>query len=705
MLDVFFKDKSQYTTAINPLQGYLDQLTHFISVKKSLPQQQARELAVKVLKKHFQDKPIKYFEREENGDRAVKDGTLFRYIKDNITAGNILVPTFTSYQNGKVKKSILSEFIFVNVKLRKQAKKLSQKAKAEGNMELYVAKDNEQSNKKIYNNSLSGVFGQEACVLHNPTAHNTLTSITRTMTSLSNASNEKLIAGNRYFPRPIDVLNSIVYISTYVNIEQTKAVIDKYNLYIPTVEDTVNVLKYSSDLYFSDPNYYNKHIIPYLSGLSPYQLAGICYIGDLYHLRKFNDYFIRDLFKQMTTKVEAPALEDVSVMHTLGDAMLIFVHSIFYSSVKGMGKDYDKMNEAGIAGSLYATALHVKEVLLNHKDFFNTFFMTNILPNNSFRLKNMRRRTVVLSDTDSTCFTVDEWITWYKGKYWVDDDSISMSAVITYIASQCIVHQLATFSRNMNVEDELLNTLSMKGEYMWTSFAPASVSKHYYAFTAMQEGNVFPKLELELKGVHLKNSAVPKHVIGDAKELVTGISASVANNEKVKLNDVIKRIIALEEDIVASVKKGEAVYLKKSKIKDKEAYAQDEMKSPYQRHRFWVDVFAPKYGDIAEPPYDVVKVPTTVNSRTALMAWYNSIQDEALKQRLAEWMAKYSKKDLPTIYLNETYVAGSGIPEEIQSVINFKQIVFDTTMQHRIILETLGVLLNEELTIKEQFKL
>ena len=68
-------------------------------------------------------------------------------------------------------------------------------------------------------------------------------------------------------------------------------------------------------------------------------------------------------------------------------------------------------------------------------------------------------------------------------------------------------------------------------------------------------------------------------------------------------------------------------------------------------------------------------------------------------------MAKYSKKDLPTIYLNETYVAGSGIPEEIQSVINFKQIVFDTTMQHRIILETLGVLLNEELTIKEQFKL
>lgn len=705
MLDVFFKDKSQYTTAINPLQGYLDQLTHFISVKKSLPQQQARELAVKVLKKHFQDKPIKYFEREENGDRAVKDGTLFRYIKDNVTAGNILVPTFTSYQNGKVKKSILSEFIFVNVKLRKQAKKLSQKAKAEGDMELYVAKDNEQSNKKIYNNSLSGVFGQEACVLHNPTAHNTLTSITRTMTSLSNASNEKLIAGNRYFPRPIDVLNSIVYISTYVNIEQTKAVIDKYNLYIPTVEDTVNVLKYSSDLYFSDPHYYNKHIIPYLSNLSPYQLAGICYIGDLYHLRKFNDHFIRDLFKQMTTKVEAPALEDISVIHTLGDAMLIFVHSIFYSSVKGMGKDYDKMNEAGIAGSLYATALHVKEVLLKYKDFFNTFFMTSIIPNNSFRLKNMRRRTVVLSDTDSTCFTVDEWITWYKGQYFVDDDSISMSAVITYIASQCIVHQLATFSRNMNVEDELLNTLSMKGEYMWTSFAPATVSKHYYAFTAMQEGNVFPKLELEIKGQILKNSAVPKPAMQLGRTIIEHVMNCVLENRKIKLHDVLKQIIDLEQEIANSVKRGEGTYLKKSKVKDKEAYAQEEMKSPYQRHRFWVDVFAPKYGDIPETPYDVVKIPTTITSKTLLNAWLMSIEDEALRQRLIDWLNKYGKKDLPTIYLNETYLIGNGIPSEIYSIIDLKRVTFDMTLHLRTILETLGVLLNDDLLVGQQFVL
>lgn len=704
MLDVFYKDKSQYTTPINPLQGYLEQLTHYVSVKKGIPLDQAKPIAVHILKTHFKDRTIKYFEREENGDRVVKDGTLFRYIKDNISAGNILAPTFTSYLNGKVKKSILSEFIFVNVKRRALAKKASQKAKAEGDMDLFVAKDNEQSNMKIYNNSLSGVFGQMACILHNPTAHNTLTSITRTMTSLSNAGNEKLIAGNRYFPRPIDVLNSVVYISTYTNTDNVKRVVEKYNLYLPTVEDTVKVLKFSSDLYFSDPHYYEQHVIPYLSKLTPYHLASICYTGDLFHLRRFNDQFIRTMFAQLTTKVKGPVLEDVSVMHALDEPMLNFVHSIYYNDVKGMGKDYDKMNKAGIAGNLYATTLNVKSVLLSYKDFFNTFFMSGILPNNSFRLKNMRRRTVVLSDTDSTCFTVDEWVTWYKGQYRIDEDSVAMAGVVAYIASQCIVHQLATFSRNMNVEDELLNTLSMKGEFMWTSFAPASVSKHYYAFTAMQEGNVFPKLELELKGVHLKNSAVPKHVISDVRTLVTDISTSVANNEKVKLNEVIKRIIALESDIIESVRRGEAVYLKKSKIKDKEAYAQDEMKSPYQRHQFWVDVFSPKYGDIAAPPYDVVKVPTVVNSKTALTAWFDSIKDEDLKIRLSSWMVKYNKKDLPTVYLNESYVAGSGIPEEIQSVINYKQIVFDTTMQHRIVLETLGVMLNEELLVSEQFK-
>jgi hypothetical protein len=705
MEGVFFKPKSEYTNVLNPVKGYLDQLTQYIATKKAMPSEEARVIATRIVKANFKDQDVKYFERQENGDREVRDGKLYRYIKHNLDEKNVLAPTFTSYKPTKVDKSILSEFIFVNVKKRSVAKKAGQKAKADGNLELAISKNNEQNMMKIYNNSLSGVFGQEACILYNPTAHNTLTTVTRTITSLSNASNEKLIAGNVYLPRPIDVLNNIVYVSTYVDQGKVKETVEKYNLYLPTVEDVVSVLKYSSDLYFSDRAYYIDNVIPYLQKLNPYQLAGICYSGYLYHLRRFNEGFIRELVRELIEPVETTQakLEDVSVMYEVDEAILNYVHTIFFSKVKGYGKDYARMNDSGVASGLLETSKHVVSTLKKYKQLFNTFFMTELIPINSHRLSNLRRRTVVISDTDSTCFTLDEWVTWYKNGYIVDDESIALAGLITYIASQAIVNSLAILSKNMNVDEELLFTLAMKSEYLWQAMVPTTVSKHYFASTIMQEGSVFKDPETEIKGQVLKNSAVPKLIMDKGTAMMKTILSTVSSGKKIKLNDILREIISAEEEIVRSVQRGEGIYLRKNKVKSKEAYSQDEMRSPYQRHQFWVDVFEPKYGSIGETPYDVVKIPTLIKSRPLLTDWINSIEDVELSGRLVKWLEAYGKKDLPTIYLNETYLIGNGIPKEIYNIINLKQIIFDMTLQYRTILECLGVLLNDEMLIGEQF--
>ena len=707
MLGVFFKDKAEYANQLNPIKGYLDQLASYLVTTRNVSREVAETKAREILKLHFKDKVVRYFEREENGDRVVKDTTLLNYINSNIKAKNVLVPTFTSYMNANVKKSILSEFIFENVKRRSVAKKAGQKAKAEGNAELADAKNNEQNMMKIYNNSLSGAFAQEACILHNPTAHSTLTSITRTITSLSNASNEKLIAGNRFYPRGIDVINNIVYIVTYADVEKIKQVVDKYNLYIPSVEDTIKVLKYSSELYFIDSIFYESQVKPFLNKLNGYQLAAICYIGDLYHIRKFNDNFMRIVLNELIMPV-AVADTDHSVtsnIHKINENILNFVHHIFYSQAKGQGKDYEKMfkDQTGLSSSIYYTSRHVEETLLKYKDFFNCFFMTEILPGNSFRLKNMRRRTVVLSDTDSTCFTLDEWVKWYKGEFIIDDVSIATTGCIAFIAAQAIINQLAILSRSMNIEESHINTLAMKNEFLWLVHVPAEVSKHYFAYTVIQEGNVFKEPDIEIKGVHLKNSAVPKFVIQDAKDIMKYILSTVANNEKIKFNYVLDKIKTLENNIRESVFRGEPIYLKKSKIKNKEAYALEESKSPFNRHVFWKEVFAPKYGDIQDPPYDVIKIPTVVTTRTAMLDWVNSVEDIELKERLNNWLIRNNKTNLPTIYLNDIYVLGHSIPKEILSVIDIKRIQLDVTLQHRVILETLGVLLYDNMLISDQF--
>lgn len=708
MEGIFFLDKSHYKDPINPLKSYIEQLTNYIEKMKGWPFEKAKKAAYDIVRKHFKDPQMKCFERLENGDKVLKDTTVYKYIADNLKQQNIIAPTFTTYMPGRIRKSILSEFIFVSVAKRSVAKKESQRAKAEGNILLADNKNNEQNNLKTYNNSMSGAFAQEACILHNPANHSTLTSVTRTMTSLSNANNERIIAGNRYYPRGIDVLNNIIYISTYTDINKIEEAINTFGLHIPTVRETVQVLKYSSDLYFFDNKYYQEKIIPYLEKLSPYQLASICYSGDFYHLRKFNSDFVRNLLETMCFRIDIQERdpEVVGKIHKVDENIINFVHHIFFKELKGRGKVYGEIYEKVplLVESIYHTCKNVEKVLMNFKLFFNTFFMHSIMPCNSFRLKNMRRRTVVLSDTDSTCFTLDEWVKWYgNGEFHISDKTIAIGGAISYITTQAIVNLLRVLSANMGVDPDLIDKLGMKNEFLWLIHVPAEVSKHYYAYTVLQETSVLGEPEIEIKGVHLKNSAVAKIMIDDGKRLMKDVLEKLSNNKKIKLQDIVEHVIRLEDSIIQSVYKGESSFLKKSKIKSKDAYIEEPAKSPFGRHLFWNEVFGLKYGDFPPPPYDVVKIPTIVKTKTALLQWLASIEDVELRTSLQAWLNKNNKTKLPTIYLNDGYVLANGIPKEIISIIDIHRIVLDVTIQHRAIIETLGMLLYKEKMIKEQF--
>lgn len=709
MQDIFFEAKGSYTTGLNPVNEYAKQLSNYIQTTRGVSAERAKQVAVALIKKNLKDKPLKCFERAENGDRGVKDTTLLHYIRDNLKEGNVLTPTFTSYMPASKKKSILAEFIAVAVKTRGKAKKEAQRAKAVGDILLSDNKNNEQNNLKTYCNSMSGAFAQEACILHNPSNHSTLTSITRTMTSMCNANNERIISGNRYYPRGIDVLNNVIYICSNTDEKAVKKAIDTMGLHLPTVQETVEVLQRSSDLYFKDYNYYQTKIIPYLSRVSPYMLASICYSGDFYHLRKFNDSFVKTLLTRMTARWTGAVQNDPDIVEKLekiDESILYYVHHVFYTGLKGRGKSYKDMLGTLIPESIYQCALRFIETLKDYKLFFNAFFMTSIMPCNSFRLKNMLRRAVVLSDTDSTCFTVDEWVTWYNdGEFVISPESVALGGAMCYVITQVIVNLLRVLSRNLNIDKDMIDKLGMKNEFLWLAHAPAEISKHYYAYTVIQEGTVLTVPEIEIKGVHLKNSATPKFVIDDAREMMKGILESVSSNKKIRLNDILTHVIGLEEQIRDSVFKGEHTFLKRSKIKTADAYALEATKSPYARHTFWNEIFAPKYGAFPEPPYDVIKIPTVLKNVTAVKSWLGSMEDVGLRASLAAWFTSKGKSNLPTLYLNDMYVTGSGIPAEILSCIDINRIILDITKQHRVILETLGVIIYKDRLISQQFKI
>jgi hypothetical protein len=130
------------------------------------------------------------------------------------------------------------------------------------------------------------------------------------------------------------------------------------------------------------------------------------------------------------------------------------------------------------------------------------FLITDLLPINIAFIKNMLRETIVLSDTDSTCATYEDWVKWYQSDNVFGPRGIAITGVIMTIATTAIDHGIKVFAANMNIPKDRVSSIAMKNEYYWDVFVPTNVSKHYFADTWVKEGNVLPKSKNEIKGVN-----------------------------------------------------------------------------------------------------------------------------------------------------------------------------------------------------------
>ncbi len=194
---------------------------------------------------------VTYTERQPNGDREKKSSSLSAYIYSNIKENRIFAPTFTTYIHPSEKRSLLVDYVQDNISARYKEKLAAFKAKEAGNIELATIKGIEQTNRKLANNALSGAHVSASTPLYNKSAHSTLTSVTRTTASFGNANNEKLISGNRHYWSSHIVINNIISIISQSDLERIRNTVDRYNLVYPTVEQTMNVVLYSTHLYWS----------------------------------------------------------------------------------------------------------------------------------------------------------------------------------------------------------------------------------------------------------------------------------------------------------------------------------------------------------------------------------------------------------------------------------------------------------------------
>lgn len=690
---------NQYKRDINVLGYYVQDCATYLHQMTGAPLEDCTSFVKTEMrpggKFEFKDPKIVYLERQDNGDRVEMHGTLQGYLNESVRNRDLIAPTLTTYLHPDVKQSPLVDYIEGNVKARGVAKKAKFKAEMEGDIVLMQIKDNEQTNKKLANNSISGAHVSPSTPLYNKTAHSTLTSNCRSTSGFGNANNEKFLSGNRHYWSVEICMQNIISIINHTDYAVQAHAMQKFGIRHPSIDETMECIMYSTNFYVRD-KFKMKRVYDLVKTLSPEQRSAFVYTGDLYHLMRFNEEVVRKFISKLSMIVEVVHPEPDSILKKVQEEHVHLAAQICERYTKGL-QMHEIVGDA--RGILASTAKNIGDVGEEYRDLISAFWVTTNVPASLAFFPDSIRRSALTSDTDSTIFTVQDWVLWHQGWLGFDEKCNAVAASMVYLAAQTIIHVLARMSANFGIVEKYIHKVAMKNEFKFDVFVPTQVAKHYFALIGCQEGNLFKEYKKEIKGVHLKASNAPRFVIKEAEKMMLFIMNSVLRGEKIKIHDILKTIADIERQIFTAIGEGGYQFFRMGQIKPPESYAKSADESPYQQYVMWNEVFGPKYGIAPPVPYTCVKIATELDTPTKTREWLETLEDRELAGRMENYMKRMGKRYVGSVQLPEQNLQTNGIPKEILQVAGVRKIVADATRVFYIILETLGIYLsNDKLT-------
>lgn len=638
----------------------------------------------------LKDPKIAFISQRKRGMRRMEQSTVLSFLGEIREQTAILAPSLIAYQQPEVVKSLLSEFLFGNIRQRKIYKDQMFKYIREGNNVLSAFYNIMQGSTKENNNSLSGAALSKFNAIYCKSSHLSLTSGCRSATSYANASNERFIAGNRHYHEPYVVIQELSNAMLYAPHKEIAMVLDKYGIKYPTDEDVFTCLNKSTRKYWYSEKE-DEYIRAYIRTMTKEAKAAFVYVGDAYHLELFNPGFMEKIIKNFTdldqtfdTFLEDDYLDDLDG-DKIATISLLRSNLLVGKSLKDLKEKYpDDYNQ------INTTAGHFEKSIENYADFIDALWRPRYLQSSIGKFRSIMREAVLTSDTDSTIFTTMYWTNKVTGDYDFTKLSYNVAYVMVYFASQIVSNSLLLLCANMGVKSDKIDMLKMKNEFFFPVYGLTNISKHYFALMSAQEGVVMKHPELEMKGVHLISSKASAKFMSDFKDYIQGLLEMIMAGKQPSYDDIMTKPIEEELKIRANIRTGDIDYYTREQIKNPENYKNGEDNSNYFQYLFWRDVFAAKYGDVDTPPLAAMKIPVDLNKPRKLKEWIEGMDDVALSGRMKEFLTQKDKGSFTSILVPQAIVLGARVPEELMGIIDENRAVSQIMSPYYLALQSMG---------------
>lgn len=647
----YFKSIDDYVRDFDLLTHYKRTAGMHLALTKGIAKEEAIKMMDFLFDKVFDPKspPMAALTREIRGDRKKAKIDFLSYIKWIEENDNILTPNLICYANPKHERSFVAGFIDENLANRKSVKKAGQKAETESEIALTNGNKEEserlalygkfcgllQNNFKIRNNSISGATSSPHNPLYYASAHTSLTSVCRAMTSTANSINERMLASNRHYFTPDVVLENISYILANVDQKQVAWAIEEYALQAPSVDFMMEVILKSTRNYWESEIHENR-IRRVFENMSTLERCAYLFSGDLYSLQRVNDKVMRDFYSKMMTlpQEKTPAEETNKLIWNLDDDARAMLGCLSAAFMKGNSWDELRKTNEDLFCRVGSHVKNINSAMDKYGLLIRAFFTTNIMPQNLHQLPTIVRAGVAGSDTDSSIFSCQRQVKWFTGSNDTTEKSIPITGLTTFIVGQNIAHNLGLLCAQIGVEKDQLFRATMKSEFVFPVFQVTPKTKHYMASMAVKEGNVYAAPHYEIKGVNLKNSKLPPEIREVLEAFQTGLIDMISRNEDLTLQKVMSVPAAVEHHIKRDLEEDSAAWFKTQQVKTKETYAKP-MTSPYRYILWWNEVFGPKYGMVEQLPAPCIAVNVKLPKAKDINEWVDTLPPDMARRAKA----------------------------------------------------------------------
>lgn len=671
-----FINEDIYKRDLNILDPALDDLAHVLSRSRNISIEEALAFVKKTISKEgkhpIKERNLNCLVRGSNGDRSKKSIPAGKFLKLVNDRNMPMAPSMVVYDNEKDNKSILSIATEKHVDIRAVAKSEMKLAKIRGDKLTASNKNDEQQNAKIFNNSLSGAQVSVSTSLNSPNAHSALTGFCRLESGIGNANNEKYIGGSRHYWSESIVLANFASICNATNRTKFGMVMAKYNLTYPTVENVMDMVVLNARYYWPAQDF-QKVVRDYVEGMEPMERAMVMYVGDMYHLRLLNPDTLRNFIDRLSEPTDGTIDNPDEVFKGLSEGMRYLTNYVASDYVKG--RDVFSLKEVAYDDYVKycATADALTKTIIDYSDLIDGLWTTVNMPASVAEIPTMVRRVVPASDTDSTIFTVNGWVKWFCGEGPRTPKHDRVRDAVVYLASQSIVHYLAMACTNIGVPKDKIYMATMKNEFTFPAFMPTNATKHYTAWQAAQEGNLFKEWELELKGVGLKASTSPTHIVNKCHDLIKQCMTAATEGKALSFHDFMTTIADTEREVKEGVLRGDGGYLKRIEIKAPESYTLKEKAPAIKSHEIWNEAFGPKHGKMHTFPYPALRFNLDVANNTGMKRWLDSFEDTFARDKLIEILHRRDAKQIQTISVPLHIANEKGIPNDIKNCANVRR--------------------------------